>query len=320
LSGIAIVIRAYNEEEHIGRLLTGIMKQTVKEPEIILVDSGSTDATRAIASQFPVRIVEITPEEFTFGRSLNRGIQAATGDLIVIISAHCYPVYPDWLEKLTAPLLDEGTAAAYGKQRGGESNHFSEHQFFRLYFPEESDLQQSHPYLHNANSVIRRKLWEEHPFDEELTGIEDIAWGSWAFSQGYTIAYVAEAEIVHLHEETFQQVYNRYRREAMAMKQILPKSKFGFRDFLSHWIKKSISDLTAAVQKGQFFRHLPGVLAFRLCQYWGTFRGYRYSGKIGSHLHHQFYYPPSLLSERKSGSREIQPIAYDQKVGEGESE
>jgi glycosyltransferase involved in cell wall biosynthesis len=317
---ISIVIRAYNEEEHIGRLLTGIMKQTVEDVEIILVDSGSTDATRAIASQFPVRIVEITPEEFTFGRSLNRGIEAATGDLMVIISAHCYPVYPDWLEQLTAPLQDEGKAAAYGKQRGGETNHFSEHQFFKTYFPEESDLDQAHPYLHNANSVIRKSLWEQHPFDEQLTGIEDIAWGSWAFSQGYSIAYVAEAETVHLHEETFRQVYNRYRREAIAMKQILPESTFGFKDFLSHWLRKTYSDLTAAAKEGGLARHLAGVISFRFCQYWGTFRGYRYSGRVDSHLHHQFYYPPSLLSERKRGSREIQPIAYDQKVEKGGGE
>ena len=41
----SIVIRAYNEAAHIGRLLDGIQSQTVKDVEIILVDSGSTDAT-----------------------------------------------------------------------------------------------------------------------------------------------------------------------------------------------------------------------------------------------------------------------------------
>ena len=317
-SGISIVIRAFNEEEHIGRLLTGIMKQTVEDPEIILVDSGSTDATRAIASQFPVRIVEITPEEFTFGRSLNKGIEAANGEIIVMISAHCYPVYPDWLEKLTAPLQDEGTAAAYGKQRGGETNHFSEHQFFRNYFPDRGEPKQSHPYLHNANAAIQKSLWEEQPYDEHLTGIEDIAWGSWAFAKGYSIAYVAEAEIIHLHEETFSQIYNRYRREAIAMKQIFPESKFDFKDFFSHWLKKSFSDLTAAAQDGSFFRYFVGVITFRLCQYWGTYRGYQYSGKIDLQLHHQFYYPPALLSQREPGFREIDPIAYDQRVEEGE--
>ena len=37
----SIVIRAYNEEQHIGRLLTGISRQTLQNVEIILVDSGT---------------------------------------------------------------------------------------------------------------------------------------------------------------------------------------------------------------------------------------------------------------------------------------
>ncbi|WP_200895198.1 MULTISPECIES: glycosyltransferase [unclassified Methanosarcina] len=48
MSKISIIIRCYNEEEHIGRLLSGITPQTVKDVEIILVDSGSTDATLSI--------------------------------------------------------------------------------------------------------------------------------------------------------------------------------------------------------------------------------------------------------------------------------
>ncbi|HRS75498.1 MAG TPA: glycosyltransferase, partial [Anaerolineaceae bacterium] len=73
----SIIIRAHNEERHLGRLLEGIAQQTVKDVEIILVDSGSTDGTLAVAARYPVQVVHIAPEEFTFGRSLNLGIQAA---------------------------------------------------------------------------------------------------------------------------------------------------------------------------------------------------------------------------------------------------
>ena len=143
---ISIVIRAYNEAENIGRLLFGISQQSLKDVEIVLIDSGSTDATIEVASQYPVKIEHITPEEFTFGRSLNRGIAASTGEIIVITSAHCYPVFPDWLAQLTKPLEDETVALSYGKQRSGTTNHYSEGQFFKKYFPEHSVLQQAQPY------------------------------------------------------------------------------------------------------------------------------------------------------------------------------
>ena len=80
----SIVIRAYNEETHIGRLLQGILEQTVSHPEIILVDSGSTDHTREIAEKFPVEVVTIAPQDFTFGRSLNLGIARTTAPFVVM--------------------------------------------------------------------------------------------------------------------------------------------------------------------------------------------------------------------------------------------
>src|SRR5574339_612705 len=121
----SIVIRAYNEERHIGRLLEGIRQQTLRDPEIIVVDSGSTDRTVAVAESFGARVVHIPPAEFTFGRSLNLGIQAATGELIVIASAHVYPVYPDWLASLLRPFADPNIALTYGKQRGPSTARFS---------------------------------------------------------------------------------------------------------------------------------------------------------------------------------------------------
>lgn len=307
----SVVIRAYNEEKHIGRLLKGISQQTFPGVETILVDSGSTDRTVEIAKEFDVKIVNITPDEFTFGRSLNKGIRAASGEFVVIVSAHCYPVYPDWLERLLAPLSEPSVAVSYGKQRGGESNQYSEHQWFRQYFPDHSILNQGHPYCHNANAAIRRELWEEHPYNEHLTGLEDLAWGSWAFEQGYSISYTADAEIIHLHDETPTQVLNRYRREAIAMKQILPNSRFTFWRFLRLVTGSIYSDLLQARRDGVLLEHLRSIFWFRTMQYWGTYRGYRFAGKVDASLHQHFYYPPGILTEKKPAPRSVQPIDYD---------
>ena len=132
----SIVIRAYNEEKHIGRLLEGIKQQTLKNVEIILVDSGSTDATVSVAESFGARIVRIASGEFTFGRSLNFGVRTATREFVVIASAHVYPVYPDWLESLLRPFgADEKIALTYGKQRGPDSAKYSEQQIFHRWYP-----------------------------------------------------------------------------------------------------------------------------------------------------------------------------------------
>jgi rhamnosyltransferase len=307
----SIVIRAYNEEKHLGRLLTGIMQQTVKDVEIVLVDSGSTDATLAVAAQYPVHILNIPPEEFTFGRSLNMGIRQARGELIVIASAHVYPVYPDWLQRLLAPFNNSQIGLAYGKQRGNSRTKFSEHQVFARWFPDIPQPRQTHPFCNNANAAIRRSLWEEHPYDETLPGLEDLEWASWVMERGQIISYVPEAEIIHVHNETPRGVYNRYRRESIAFKRIFPQERFHFWDFLRLFTSNTASDLWHAARQKLLWSSMPGIFWFRLMQFWGTYQGYRHSGPLTWQLRQTFYYPRGLQALAEQAPRQIEPIQYN---------
>ena len=309
---LSIVIRCYNEEQHIGRLLSGIMQQTVKDVEIILVDSGSTDATLSIASRFPVKIITISPEEFSFGRSLNVGCQAARGEFIVFASAHVYPVYDDWLERLLAPFEDSNVALVYGKQRGNEATKFSESQVFARWFPDRSNLKQEHPFCNNANAAIRRSLWEKIKYNERLTGLEDLDWANRVIKKGYYLAYVAEAEVVHVHSETWRQVYNRYRREAMAFKFIFPQETFHFWNFVHLWFRNVFHDYLTAMRERVFRKELFSIPVFRFMQFWGTYRGYAQHKLINEQLRQTFYYPNRSISlNLSSEKRESHQIQYD---------
>ena len=288
---VSIVIRCYNEEKFIGRLLTGIMEQTIQNLDIILVDSGSTDATLAVASRYPVRILSIQPGEFSFGRSLNAGCSAARGEFIVIASGHVYPVYKDWLENLLSPFEDPRVALVYGKQRGAGKTQYSEHQVFSKWFPDRSNPEQDHPFCNNANAAIRRKMWEEMPYDEELTGLEDIDWASRAMRSGHKIVYRADAPVFHVHRETPLQTYNRYRREAIALKKIFPNEQFHFGDFVRLFLTNVLSDYGQALRDGVLAQDFFGIPRFRLMQFWGTYRGVAQWGPVTSQLKQTFYYP-----------------------------
>jgi rhamnosyltransferase len=290
----SIIIRCYNEEQHIGRLLSGLLQQTVRDVEIIVVDSGSTDATLSIAARYPVKVLFIRPEEFSFGRSLNLGCQAAKGEFIVIASAHIYPVYEDWLERLLAPFADPQVALVYGKQRGNEATRYSEHQVFARWFPEASNLNQDHPFCNNANAAIRRSVWERLPYDETLTGLEDIDWARRVMQSGYKIVYVADAEVIHLHNESPRRIYNRYRREAIALKRISPQERFSLWDFVRLFAGNVVSDFYHAWHDRVLWRNLLAIPTFRLMQFWGTYRGFAQRGSVTSQLKQTFYYPNGL--------------------------
>ena len=308
----SIVIRAYNEAQHIGRLLEGLTQQTRRAVEIILVDSGSTDDTVAIAESFGAKIVHIAPQEFTFGRSLNLGIEAASHELIVIASAHVYPVYPDWLERLLEPFADETIALTYGKQRGTTTSKFSEHQIFHQWFPEQSNLRQPNPFCNNANAAIRKSVWRDHPYDETLTGLEDLAWAKWAQSQGHALAYVAEAEIIHVHNETPRAVFNRYRREAMTFKTLYPEAHFSLYDFVRMTTSNIGYDLYHAARERVLLKNLASIVWFRWMQFRGTYRGYRESAEWNWQLRQTFYYPRGAEVMEKS-ARDVEPIRYNEK-------
>ncbi|MBN2556270.1 MAG: glycosyltransferase family 2 protein [Anaerolineales bacterium] len=306
----SVIIRSYNEEKHIGRLLTGIMEQTLKDVEIILVDSGSTDATVSIASRYPVKVVSIKPEDFTFGRSLNIGCEAASGEFLVLASAHVYPVYPDWLDKLIAPFADPGVALTYGQQRGNTTTKFSEHQHFARMYPDSSNFRQETPLCNNANAAIRRSLWEERPYNEELPGLEDLDWATWAVAQGHVLSYVAEAAIVHVHDETPPQVFNRYRREAIALNLIQPEQHFSFFDFVRLFVSNIISDTWHALDQKVFTRVWREILWFRWMQFWGTYQGFRYVGPLTREMKRAFYYPRSINAAGRASNREVEPLDY----------
>jgi glycosyltransferase involved in cell wall biosynthesis len=287
----SVIVRCFNEERHIGRLLSGLVRQTQPPDQIVIVDSGSTDATLAIARRFPVEIHTIRPEDFSFGRSLNIGCAAATGDVLVFASAHVYPVYDTWLAELTAPFADPEVAVAYGRQEGNERTKYSEQRVMALWFPATSIARQDHGFSNNANAAVRRTVWETQPYDEDLTGLEDLDFAKKAIEAGHAISYVATAPVKHVHEETWSGVVNRYRREAIAHKRIYQEHGMSAFEAIRLALANVVSDYVHAARDGVLFENLGSIPAFRAAQFYGTYRGFRQKGAGSAGLRRRFYYP-----------------------------
>lgn len=304
---VSIIIRCFNEGKHIGRLLEGITKQTVKEVQVVIVDSGSTDETHDVLQGFEHDLVYIAPEDFSFGRALNVGIEAARAPFFVAVSAHCYPVRVDWLESLLAPFEDSNVALTYGSQRGPPGCHFSEQMIFHQWFPDGEPVEQGHPFCNNANAAVRRRVWETLPYDEELTGLEDLAWAKEAIRRGHTIQYVPPAQVVHVHNETSKQTYRRYYREALAMQRIYPEHRFGWFDLVRLFPASVVRDFVSAIKSGLFLRNVTDIVRFRWLQMWGTYRGSTRKDPVTPAVRQRFYYP----GVSRHGPREDEPALID---------
>ena len=271
----SIIVRTYNEEAHLPRLLKAIRGQRYKDFEIINVDSGSIDLTRSIAESYCDKLVQIKSRDFTFGYSLNSGIRVSDGRYLVCVSAHTEPLHEDWLEHLVAPLAESDTAMVYGRQVGSpELSKFSESQdFTRTFGPRRAVMRPPNFFANNANSALQRSLWDQHPFDETLTGLEDVEFAKYCMERGYEVVYEPDAPVVHIHEESWRQVRRRYFREATAAKAM---GLWGRQSIPRELVRESgwfVGDILRGMRSGKVPAALGEIALFRYNKLAGTLKG-----------------------------------------------
>ena len=220
ISNISIIIPVLNAELYIPRLMDAFYSQAEVQPmEVILVDSGSTDNTKEIASSYSkVRVVSIT--DFTHGYSRNFGAKKAKGDLLVFLSQDAVPATNDWLLNLVKVFDDTNVAAAYSRQVPWDDASPMEKFFLGKRFPVESTIRGIRDsektltlesvFFSNVSSCVRRSKLLEYPFDEELIMSEDQQLSCDLISAGYLIHYVAESVVTHSHRYSLMSAFKRY--------------------------------------------------------------------------------------------------------------
>ncbi len=267
-----IVIRAFNEERWLPEVFQALDRQRYRDFEVLLVDSGSIDRTRDIAAANGARIVRLRSEDFTFGHSLNVGIREARGRFMAIVSAHAIPADEAWLEKLVAPLRLDEVAMVYGGQRGHAISKFAEARDFERMFPREPrvNMDPDDPFANNANSAVRKDLWEQHPFDEGLPGLEDMEWAKHWIEKGRLVRYEPDACIIHVHTETWPQVRRRYHREGMAARWVGTRILRHIPGEILREVSWGLQDLALAARE------------LRLSEVGGEILRFRYEKLIGS--------------------------------------
>jgi rhamnosyltransferase len=201
---VGVVIRTLNERELIGRCVETLQRQQPGfDLDILVVDSGSTDDTVAIAEAGGARVLHMRPDDFDYSKALNVGIEEVRGDLLVLLSAHAIPTDDRWLERMLAPFEDPQVAGVASRQVPWPDAPWDEAQRLartfgeapRRYTREAADA----IIFSNAASAVRRSAWREAPFT--LPAAEDLEWAHRVVAAGRTIVYEPAAAAFHSHTE-----------------------------------------------------------------------------------------------------------------------
>jgi len=97
---ISIVTISFNQENYLPACIESILNQTDCELEYIVVDPGSTDASRAIIDSYGDRIVKVYEKDDGPADGLNRGFSRASGDVYGFINSDDY-LLPGALREIT---------------------------------------------------------------------------------------------------------------------------------------------------------------------------------------------------------------------------
>lgn len=162
LAGLSVVVCARNEEEHIGKLLEGIVSQTYQAQEIIVVDDGSTDSTSDIVRSFP-NIKLLITNGVGKKAALKQGIEAATYEIIVCTDADC-KLKRNWLQSIAVCFekYQPSLLIMPVKMEAGTSfwQHLQALEFMSLAAVTAGSAVASRPVMCNgANLAFRRDVW-----------------------------------------------------------------------------------------------------------------------------------------------------------------
>jgi len=253
----SISILTKNEERNIGSCLEAVYSQkNVGEFEVILVDSGSTDATLEIAGRYPIRIEQIPARDFHHARTRNLAASLGRGPILVNLSGDAIPASDVWLQKLVANFEDAGVGAAYGRQLPKAGSATERYATFDTVYGDQRIVKDpahrnglGYRFYHfsDVNSAIRRSVWERIPYPENLKMFEDLAIAKQILDGGWKIVYEPEAPVFHSHHYTAVQLFKRYFDIGYALKRLDIWDAPGTRASMSRDLRKLLGKQLTSV-------------------------------------------------------------------------
>lgn len=271
-------MRSFNEGWALLGTLAALRRQTFKDWELIVIDSGSTDGSvELIRAAQPKHFVQIQPHEYHPPRVMNLGMQLAAAEIVVFLNADATPVDAHWLAPLVCALRDHDVAAVYGRQvPRPDCQAVYAADYDRCFGPKRESAAWDH-FFSMASSGVRKDIWSRRGFNEAMQYSEDDEYTRWARAQGYRVLYVPESVAMHSHNYTPAQAWKRSFGEGRALAAVWEgaPSHFNFgRTVVLGWLNDARKDFAYCLKHGRLVEY-PHALQIRWTQRRARLAGFR---------------------------------------------
>jgi len=275
---VSIVLRSFNEGWALRGTLEALKTQAFKNWELVVFDSGSSDGSvELIRAAKPVHFVQMQPRDYKPGRVLNQGMELSRSNRVLFLNADATPQGPNWLGPLVEALANPNVAASFGRQipRPDCLPAFA-HDYERC-FGENRESDKWEHFFSMVSSGLRRDVWKERGFRENMQYSEDDEYTRWCRSRGYRIVYCPKSVVMHSHNYTPRQAYKRSFGESWASAAVWsgtrPDLGFGGRALVG-WMRDAAGDLRFCLRTGRLLQYA-GCLGIRWQQRLGRAHGFQ---------------------------------------------
>ena len=225
----------------LARTLAAVRAQRLEHRvELLVCDSGSRDASVAIARRHGAEVIEIAPESFSHGAARQLLMERSAGSHVAFLTQDALPADELWLARLLEGFALAGDVAlVFGPYRPhAEASPMVARElteWFRSFSPDgAARLDRLEPgerdiparallgprgFFTDANGCVARSAWESVPF-RSVPYAEDHVLAHDMLRAGYAKVYAPQAAVIHSHEYSSWDWLRRSFDEARALREV----------------------------------------------------------------------------------------------------
>lgn len=181
MNKVSVVIRNKNQAESLDFLLKNLSERYVEDiDEIIVIDNKSTDKSLDVISNYGVKLVTI--ENFSYGGSANLAAESSSNNIVVMFSAHAYPVSHDFFKQIKLKFQQNSNLAGVRCLHNPND--------YKNYINNiSSKVDSNKSGLIFCGSAFNKKVWEKNKFKDDIITMEDKEWSLRVINNGFDIEF-----------------------------------------------------------------------------------------------------------------------------------
>jgi len=239
---VTVIVPVRNGEQTIQLLLESLQKLDYNrnKVEVIVVDGDSTDKTREIVKEYPVKLVVEKRNGLNVAR--NTGIKCSNGEIIAFTDSDCI-VPPNWITKIVENFKDNKVSCVGGSAKALDSDsvsQYADNSLVRLmpFFTKREELEKVKPFFRHpagCNMAFRRKVAEEVGyFDENIQyGFDEVEFADRVCRAGYKMVLDPQVSVWHKHRSTFRELLKQNFQYGKGSGLVLKRKRL--KDAVSKW-------------------------------------------------------------------------------------